>query len=183
MLEMKFYGRGGQGVVIASQILGLGFFRAGMYPQCYSVFGGERRGAPVVSFLRVDREKILLKCGIKKADELIYLDSSLFDAKEVSTLLRPEGRILINTDQSLEAFVSLRKFSIGLIDAQAIAAGLGLGKTINTTILGAYCQFTKNLSLKDLLSAMEEMVPTKKDANLEAARQAYDRLVFYEAKD
>ena len=71
MNEIKFYGRGGQGVVMASQMLGLGFFKAGLYPQCYSLFGGERRGAPVVSFLRVDREKILLKCDIKQPDELL----------------------------------------------------------------------------------------------------------------
>lgn len=44
MLEVKFYGRGGQGVVMASQILAEAFFRAGFYPQCLSVFGGERRG-------------------------------------------------------------------------------------------------------------------------------------------
>ena len=59
MNEIKFMGRGGQGVVIASQILGLAFFKAGLYPQCFSVFGGERRGAPVMSFLRVDEKKIL----------------------------------------------------------------------------------------------------------------------------
>ena len=58
MLEIKFHGRGGQGVVIASQMLGMAFFRKDMYPQCYSLFGGERRGAPVVSFLRVGEEKI-----------------------------------------------------------------------------------------------------------------------------
>jgi Pyruvate/2-oxoacid:ferredoxin oxidoreductase gamma subunit len=42
-------------------MLGFAFFKAGFYPQCFSVFGGERRGAPVVSFLRVDQEKILKK--------------------------------------------------------------------------------------------------------------------------
>jgi 2-oxoacid:acceptor oxidoreductase gamma subunit (pyruvate/2-ketoisovalerate family) len=74
MDEIKFCGRGGQGVVMASQMLGFAFFKAGLYPQCFSVFGGERRGAPVVSFLRVDRKKILLKCGIKQPNEMIYLD-------------------------------------------------------------------------------------------------------------
>ena len=39
MLEIKFHGRGGQGVVIASQMLGMAFFRKDMYPQCYSLFG------------------------------------------------------------------------------------------------------------------------------------------------
>ena len=43
----------------------------GKYPQCFSVFGGERRGAPVASFLRVDDKKIYLKCEIRQADESI----------------------------------------------------------------------------------------------------------------
>ncbi len=37
-------------MVMASQMLGMAFLRAHMYPQCYSVFGGERRGAPVAAF-------------------------------------------------------------------------------------------------------------------------------------
>jgi len=48
MIEIKFYGRGGQGAVIASQILARVFFLMGKYPQCFSVFGGERRDAPVL---------------------------------------------------------------------------------------------------------------------------------------
>ena len=42
MDEIKFYGRGGQGVVMASQMLGYAFFKAGLYPQCFSVFGGDQ---------------------------------------------------------------------------------------------------------------------------------------------
>lgn len=53
MIEIKFQGRGGQGVVVASEILARACFEAGMYPQCYSLFGGERRGAAVAAFVRV----------------------------------------------------------------------------------------------------------------------------------
>ncbi len=179
MLEISFRGRGGQGVVIASQILGLAFFRAGMYPQCYSLFGGERRGAPVLSFLRVDEEKILLKCEIKIADELVCLDASLINPKELHKLLRPGGRILINTSQPQEALKGLEDFTVGLIDARAVVENLDLGRTINTAVLGAYCRFTDRLSLEDLCTAIEERVPEKVDANLKAARQAYERLVAY----
>src|SRR5271157_3180993 len=87
MLEIKFSGRGGQGVVIASQMLGMAFFKMNMYPQCYSLFGGERRGAPVVSFLRVDKEKILLKCEIKNPNSLIVFEPSLLDPQEVRSVM------------------------------------------------------------------------------------------------
>jgi 2-oxoacid:acceptor oxidoreductase gamma subunit (pyruvate/2-ketoisovalerate family) len=176
MDEIKFYGRGGQGVVTASQMLGFAFFKAGFYPQCFSVFGGERRGAPVVSFLRVDQEKILLKCGIKHPNLMIFLDDSLIDPPEVKSLLRPDGQILINTAQPQTAFEPLYPFMFGRIDARAIAAKQGLGRTINTAILGAYCRLAGKPSLEVLLASIEEMVPAKKKANLEAARRAYERL-------
>jgi 2-oxoacid:acceptor oxidoreductase gamma subunit (pyruvate/2-ketoisovalerate family) len=93
MIEIKFIGRGGQGAVIASQILAKVFFLMGKYPQCFSVFGGERRGAPVASFLRVDDKKILLKCEIRKPDEMVYLAPDLVDEKEVELILKPGGLI------------------------------------------------------------------------------------------
>ena len=176
MNEIKFYGRGGQGVVMASQMLGFAFFKAGFYPQCFSVFGGERRGAPVVSFLRVDQEKILLKCGIKHPNEMIYLDDSLIDAREVKSLLKPGAKILINTHRPLSEFKSLDPFTIGRVDARAVSEQLGLGRTINTAILGAYGRLSGKPSLEVLLASIEEMVPAKKKANLAAARQAYEQL-------
>jgi 2-oxoacid:acceptor oxidoreductase gamma subunit (pyruvate/2-ketoisovalerate family) len=180
MIEIKFCGRGGQGVMMASQILGLAFFKAGMYPQCYSVYGGERRGAPVVAFLRVDREKILLKCEIKSPDELIYLDASLLDPQEVAGMLRRGGRILVNTDRPLEAFEVLDGFDVALIDAGGISASLDLGRVINTTVLGAYCRFTGHITMGTLLEAIEEMVPAQKRVNREAASRAFEEVILRE---
>lgn len=176
MDEIKFFGRGGQGVVMASQMLGFAYFKAGLYPQCFSVFGGEQRGAPVVSFVRVDSEKILLKCGIKHPNEMIYLDDSLIDAREIKNLLKPGGKILINSDRPLSAFKSLSSFTIGRIDARAVSEKQGLGRTINTAILGAYGRLTEKPSLEVLLAAIEEMVPAQTKSNLKAARQAYEQL-------
>ncbi len=39
MIEITFIGRGGQGAVIASQILAKVYFLMGLYPQCYSLLG------------------------------------------------------------------------------------------------------------------------------------------------
>jgi len=176
MDEIKFYGLGGQGVVMASQMLGFAFFKGGFYPQCFSVFGGERRGAPVVSFLRVDQEKILLKCGIKHPNEMVYLDESLIEPLEVKSLMKSDGKILINSRQPTGAFKPLHSFRLGLVDARAISEQQGLGHTFNTAILGAYCRLAGKPSLEVLLASIEEMVPAKKKKNLAAARQAYEQL-------
>jgi 2-oxoacid:acceptor oxidoreductase gamma subunit (pyruvate/2-ketoisovalerate family) len=180
MNEIKFHGRGGQGVVMASQMLGLAFFKAGMYPQCYSLFGAERHGAPVVGFLRVDKEKILLKCEIKHPDELLCFDESLIKPDELGTLMRSGSQILVNTKKASDAFEGLAAFTIGLVDATTIAENLGLGHVINTAILGAYCRLTGSLSEEHVISAVEEMVPAKKKENVEAVHQGYTNLKLLE---
>jgi len=108
MIEIKFNGRGGQGVVIASEILGRAFFLEGKYPQCFSLFGGERRGAPVVGFLRIDDEPILLKCQIKRPDQMIIFDLSLIDETEILKELKPSGVILFNSNKEIHFFKHLR---------------------------------------------------------------------------
>ena len=166
-------------MVMASQMLGLAFFKADMYPQCYSLFGGERRGAPVVSFLRVDKERILLKCDIKHPTELLYFDVSLVNPEEITGLMAPGSRILLNTGKSEKAFDDLSGFTLGFIDATAIADRTGLGHVINTTVLGAYCRFTRHFPLANLIQAVSEMVPAKMKANIEAVRRGYDKLKVY----
>ena len=127
MTEIKFYGRGGQGAVIAAQILAKVFFFMGMYPQCFSVFGGERRGAPVASFLRVDKEKIFLKCEIRRPDHVIYMAPDLVEEKEVEATLKPGGLILINNALTTNDFAPLKRFHLALVDALAVAEEAGLG--------------------------------------------------------
>jgi len=178
MREIKFQGRGGQGVVMASQMLGLAFFKAGMYPQCYSLFGGERRGAPVVSFLRVDKEKILLKCEIKKPSELLCFDDSLLNVPDMRKAMRPGSGVLICTGQGLEAFSEMSGFTVAVIDASAIAEKLGLGHVMNTVVLGAYCRMNPELALDQVIEAVTDMVPAKKERNVEAVRRGYENLIL-----
>jgi 2-oxoacid:acceptor oxidoreductase gamma subunit (pyruvate/2-ketoisovalerate family) len=174
MIEIKFYGRGGQGAVIASQILAKVFFLMGKYPQCFSVFGGERRGAPVASFLRVDEKKIFLKCEIRRPDHMIYMAPDLVDEKEVEATLKPGGLILINNALTTSDFAGLRKFRLALIDALAVAGEAGLGSTINTAILGAYARAAGEITMPHLEQAIRETVPAKVEANVTAAQRAYE---------
>lgn len=184
MTEIKFIGRGGQGAVIASQILAKVYFLMGMYPQCFSVFGGERRGAPVASFLRVDEKKIFLKCEIRRPDQVIYMAPDLVDEKEIELMLKPGGLILINNALTTNEFTALKQFRLALIDALAVAESVGLGSTINTAILGAYCRASNMISMEHLEEAIRSTVPAKIDANIASARKAYDltRIVSEEAR-
>lgn len=182
MIEIKFRGRGGQGAVIASEILGRAFFLEGKYPQCFSLFGGERRGAPVVGFLRVDEQPILLKCQIYHPDQVIIFDFSLVDEREIVQELKPSGVILLNTNKEIDFFKELRKFKMGLIDASSIAKSMGVGDTFNTAILGAYIRLTNLVKMETLIEAVKAMVPAKVEANIQAVKEAYKQVKIYEAE-
>ncbi len=179
MIEIKLHGRGGQGVVMASQILGMAFFKKGMYPQCYSLFGAERRGAPVVSFIRVNNKKIFLKCNISNPNEFVYFDESLFNLEELENIITAGSKILCNTNKSGKALKEMHGHTFGMIDATGIAASLGLNRLINTTILGAYCRFTGNVTIDYIIEATKEMIPIRTEINIEAIRQGYANLVIF----
>ena len=83
MVEIKFLGRGGQGVVMASEIMARACSEEGLYLQSFSIFGGERRGATVAAFIPVDHQKIYLKCDIDRSDHLVIFDTAVITEKEI----------------------------------------------------------------------------------------------------
>jgi 2-oxoacid:acceptor oxidoreductase gamma subunit (pyruvate/2-ketoisovalerate family) len=175
MIQIKFLGKGGQGVVVASEILARACFEEDLYPQCFSLYGGERRGATVAAFVRVDRKKIYLKCDIDRPDHLILFDKSLFNEKEVTDQVEPGGYLLLNSEKDLP-LNELQAFKVGRIDALEISKKNGLGAIVNTAILGAYIRLTNLINLDTLLKVISQTVPTAADQNVTAAKEAYERL-------
>jgi 2-oxoacid:acceptor oxidoreductase gamma subunit (pyruvate/2-ketoisovalerate family) len=183
MIEVKFQGRGGQGAVTASEILGRSFFLEGKYPQAFSLFGSERRGAPVFGFLRVDEQPILLKCQIKHPDHVVIFDLTLADEQEILREIKPGGSVLINTQSGMDRFPRLMAYTIGLIDAKGIAKSEGLGDNFNTAILGAYVRLTGLVQLETLVSAVRKMVPSKVESNIQAVQRAYATAEIHQPRE
>lgn len=50
MFQVRIHGRGGQGVVTATEMLSVAAFDEGRHAQAFPSFGSERTGAPVVAF-------------------------------------------------------------------------------------------------------------------------------------
>jgi 2-oxoacid:acceptor oxidoreductase gamma subunit (pyruvate/2-ketoisovalerate family) len=178
MVQIKFLGKGGQGIVIASEILARACFEENLYPQCFSLYGGERRGATVASFVRVDQKKIYLKCDIDRPDHLIFFDKSIFNEKEVAGQVESGGYLLLNSEEN-HPLNGLEEFKVGRINALEISKKHGLGVIVNTAILGAYVRLTNIISLDTLLRVILEIVPTAAGQNVMAAKEAYDRLSIF----
>lgn len=178
MLELRIHGRGGQGTVVASKILATALTREGNFAQSIPEFGVERRGAPVVAYLRVDREKVWLRSRVYHPDHLVVLDPTLIGAIDIKEGLKLGGWIVINSDRSPEDFVELNKdFKVATVDASEIAVKHGVGsKTapiVNTAILGALNRVLGLVKQETLLQVIRELSPIKPDANADAAQEAY----------
>jgi 2-oxoacid:acceptor oxidoreductase gamma subunit (pyruvate/2-ketoisovalerate family) len=176
MRELRIHGRGGQGAVIASKLLASALFLEEKSVQSFPAFGVERRGAPVTAFLRFSDGPIWLRCEITDPDDLVVLDPTLVGAIDVTSGLKPGGRILINSERAPEEYSDLvRRFQVATVDASSVARKHGLGsKTqpiVNTAILGAFARFSGFVKLDSVCRAIQDEVP-RPEANIAAAREA-----------
>ncbi len=181
MIEVRFHGRGGQGVVIASEVLANAAFRMGYEVSAFPFFGVERRGAPVTAFARIDKRPIRIKSSIYEPDYVVVLDSSLLKGVDVLEGLKPEGRVLINcqSGKKLEGLPSRYRYYV--LDATAIAAAHGLGSRtapiVNTAIMGGFARIADIVSLESILESIRELAPVKEEENVAAAKEAYEKTV------
>jgi 2-oxoacid:acceptor oxidoreductase gamma subunit (pyruvate/2-ketoisovalerate family) len=182
MVGIRFHGRGGQGAVVASKILAHAYFKQGLYVQAFPSFGMERKGAAVSAFVRLDDAPIVERGEIKNPSAVIVLDSSLLRKVDVAHGARPDALILLNCRENENQNPVAGPFRVAGVDAVKIALQHGLGsKTapiINTVILGAYARVSGDLSLANLLSAIETGVPVNQKQNMAAAEAAY-QAVFW----
>ncbi len=182
MIEIRTHGRGGQGAVIASEILADAFFREGKFVQAFPAFGVERRGAPVVSFTRVSDREIRERCEIYEPDHLIVLDPVLIETVNITSGLKPGGWIVINTNRDMKSSPLCEKFRVATVDANSIALKHGLGSRsapiVNTAIVGAFAGATKLVGLQAVLEAVREFVPLRKEDNVNAAEEAARSVVI-----
>ncbi len=129
MVEIRFHGRGGQGTVVASKILADAIAKEGNWVQAYPEFGVERRGSPVVAFIRVDSRPIYDKSRIYEPDSVVVVDPTLVEAIDITDGLKPGGTVIINSDRKPEEFPFHDKFKVRTVNATEIAVSkLGPGR-------------------------------------------------------
>ena len=156
MIEVRFHGRGGQGVVTAAKILANAFVRQGKFGSSFPMFGFERRGAPVTAFMRFDEDPIREKTQIYNPDCLVVLDPSQKDSPIVYNGLKADGVLILNTKESIDKKPHKNLGLTGLVDAETIALEeIGISSP-NTPIVGALAAATGWISIEHILSGLEQ---------------------------
>lgn len=182
MIEIRLHGRGGQGSVIASKILAVAAFEEGHWVQSFPKFGVERRGAPVEAFLRVAKDKILIRSEVTQPDFVVVLDPSLVEVIDFTQGLKENGSILVNTPLSPTDLKLSTPYTVSCVDASKIAADHGLGSItspiVNTAICGAFAKSSELMSIDAVCRAIEQEVPIKPEKNSSAAKVAFESTIF-----
>lgn len=172
MLEILIQGRGGQGAQTAGNLLARTFFAEGFQVQTFSTYGGARRGTPVNSFLRVDEKPILRRCNIECAHAILCFDDSLLPGL-IAQFANAETLVVVNSRKAPEDYAQLGACRIVTIDGLGIAQKNGMGRIVNSALLGAFAGALERPSMAKLAEIVEDEAPVKKAENVASCREAY----------
>lgn len=162
MTEVRFHGRGGQGVVTAAELLSVAAFDQGLHAQAVPSFGSERTGAPVVAYCRIDGRPIRAHDPITTPDAIVVQDPTLLHVPGVVAGVVADGYLLVNSSRTAEelglpGLAPQLKADRRVTVAATELARERLGRPVpNTALLGALAALTGIVSLEALQQAIRQ---------------------------
>jgi len=180
LTEIRWHGRGGQGVVTAGKLLAETAMGAGQYFQAFPDYGPERMGAPIRAFTRLSSKPITIHSQIEEPDVVLVLDPTLLGTVAVAEGLEEDGALLVNTAMSPAEVRQITGFHTGrvfTVDASHIAIE-EMGREItNTPMLGAFAHATGLFDIEDLAEQLrawfgKKIAAEAIESNIRAMRRA-----------
>jgi indolepyruvate ferredoxin oxidoreductase, beta subunit len=170
--DILIVGIGGQGTILASNILGEACLIEGRHVKGAETHGMAQRGGSVESHIRIDGQYgPLIAPG--EADLLVSFD--LLESLRYSHYLRNDGKIIVNRHLVLptsvytqklvapsedEIIAALKSHELCLLDADRIAIEAGSPLSQNVVMLGAASKWMP-LKPETLLESVKRLVPKK----------------------
>ena len=156
MREIRVHGRGGQGAVTAGDMIVTAAVMGGDFGSSFPLYGDARRGAPVVAFVAIDKQRIRQKTQVYTPDCLIVLDSRQKDWPETYKGVKPDGVLIVNHGKAVEERPHPNIIKAGAVDATGIALEeIGI-PAFNTCMLGAFAATTGWIDFESILAALEK---------------------------
>jgi len=185
MLEIRWHGRAGQGVVTAGELLGESAMHEGKYFQSFPEYGAERMGAPIKSYTRIADEPVEYHCPIVEPDVVIVVNPNLLTVVDVTEGLKAEGVLIVNTPLTPDAIRKLLKFEHGTvwcIDASKIAMEELKRDIPSTMMLSVVAKATGAIHVDATIELTREKLsgklrPEVVEANVRALQRCFDECV------
>lgn len=158
LIEIRWHGRGGQGAKTASLLLADAAFNTGKYIQGFPEYGPERMGAPITAYNRISNNPIRIHSNIYEPDYVVVVDDTLLESVDVTSGLKKDGAIVINTTRGkdyLDNVLHGYEGGVYTIDARKVSLET-LGKYFpNTPMLAAIVKVAGIMEEKDFLEDMK----------------------------
>ncbi|MCI0494268.1 indolepyruvate oxidoreductase subunit beta [candidate division KSB1 bacterium] len=183
VINVLMSGVGGQGVLVASDILVLVAMHAELDAKKSEVHGMAQRGGSVVSQVRYGKKIFSPLIEMGTADVILAFEK--LEAIRYLDYLKPDGIVLINEQQitplsvfssnipypqNIEELCRKKTEHVVLIHGMKIAEAVGNPRTINSVLLGALSNFLE-FDEEHWMKAIAERVPPK---TIELNRQAFE---------
>jgi pyruvate ferredoxin oxidoreductase gamma subunit len=175
--EIRWHGRGGQGAVTSAELVAQAAINEGKYAQAFPAFGAERRGAPVVAFVRISsNQPIRVRAEIAEPDVVVVLDPGLLRIVDATSGLKATGMLVVNTKKQPE---QIRQefnvnWSLATVDATKIAEELLGVPIVNTSMIGALLKATEVVKLESLFEPLRQRFGRLAERNIEAMKRAHE---------
>lgn len=180
-------GVGGQGTILASNVLSEVALAAGFDVKKSEVHGMAQRGGSVNTHVRWNADRVYSPLiGLGEADMLMVFEEA--EALRYAEFLKPGGAVVVNqhtikpitvtsggarypTEADLQAVYAKLTDRLHLVPGTAIARDLGSARVANVVLLGAVSTFL-DVPAETWLEVIEARVPPK---YVEVNRQAFMR--------
>ena len=180
LTEIRWHGRGGQGVVTAGKLLAETALGTGQHFQAFPDYGPERMGAPIRAYTRLSSGPITIHSQIDEPNVVLVLDPTLLATVAVTEGLKDNGTLVVNTPVSPAEVREATGFQTGkvfTVDASHIAID-EMGREItNTPMLGAFARATGIFDIDNLAEELrawfgKKISPDLVEANVRAMQRA-----------
>jgi pyruvate ferredoxin oxidoreductase gamma subunit len=177
LIEIRWHGRGGQGAVTSADLVARAAINEGKFAQAFSSFGPERRGAPVSASVRIDsKNPIRVRAEIAEPDVVVVLDLGLLHTANITSGLKENGVLIVNTKKSFQAIELEFKVTqeLAIVDATKVAREeLGIN-IVNTSMVGALIKATGVVELASLVEPLQHRFGRLAERNVNAMERAYE---------
>jgi len=182
-VEIRWHGRGGQGVVTANELLAGAAIREGKFIKAFPEFGPERMGAPIRAFTRISEEPIKVHSQVYNPDFVVVLDSTLIGHMDLTGGLKEGGVVIANYSEGKQELSKVLGDGgdIHAVNATKIALE-EIGRPMaNTAMLGALVKVAGLVSLDSILAELQAKFSVKFpdkviQKNINSVKRAYEEV-------
>jgi len=163
--EIRLHGRGGQGVVLCSELIARAALYDGNFARSFPWFGIARRGAPVTAFVVIGEGDKITRSMVYNPKYVVVLDPHLHRVMpEVTNNIREGGVYIQNSTKApaellkeLKLCAKLR--TIATVDATGLAMKYMGAPIPNIAMLGAFAKVTNLITFDSAMKAIKTRFP------------------------